>query len=247
MVRVTYYGNATFAISAGKTTVLVDPYLTDNDECPWDATEVYDRETPDALCVTHVAFDHVGDTAQLATEYTLPVLTEPATVQYLRHEGVTASQLTSVVWGMAATIGDLDIRILETRHASIREVDGTFLSGTPLSFLFVHGDVGVYHLGDTAIFQTLQTFGELYEPNAILLGVGQAYDAPSEDPGPITRRIHELTIEEAVLVTEWLDPEYVIPMHYVQNERAQFLDALETADSAVTPVPLDPGETIHIE
>lgn len=247
MLEVTYYGNATFAIASAGTTVLVDPYLTGNEECPWDAAEVLDREDPDALCVTHAAFDHAGEAAELAREEGVPVLTEPATAHYLRSEDVPEERITSVVWGMEAEIGDLSIRILETRHASIREIDGELASGVPLSFLVRNDGDSVYHMGDTSIFRDLETYGDLHDPDVVLVGVGQAYDAPAESDGPITRRIHELSTEEAVLATRWLGADRAVPMHYVNDERERFLEAMADAEGVADPVPLDPGESLRVE
>lgn len=246
MLDVTYYGNAAFSIASGGTTVLIDPYLTANEECPWDAAEVCDREDPDAICVTHAAFDHVGETADLARDDGVPVLTEPATARYLRSEGVPANQITSVVWGMEAEIGEFSIRILETRHASIRELDGDLVSGVPLSFLVRSGETSVYHMGDTAIFRDLETYGELHDPTVVLVGVGQAYDASVEADGPITHRISELSTEEAVLATQWLDADRAVPMHFVNDEREDFLAAMANTEEAPRSVALDPGQSLRV-
>lgn len=246
MLDVTYYGNAAFSIASTGTTVLVDPYLTENEECPWDASEVLDREEPDALCVTHAAADHVGDAADLAREGGIPVLTEPATARYLRSEGVPEDRITSVIWGMEAEIGELSIRVLETRHASIREVGDELVSGVPLSFLFRNEGDSVYHMGDTSIFRDLETYGELHEPAVVLVGVGQAYDAPALSEGPITPRISELSTEEAVLATRWLGADRAVPMHYVNDERERFLEAMADAGDVAEPVPLEPGESLRV-
>lgn len=262
MLEVTYYGNATFSIASDGTTVLVDPYLTANEECPWDAGEVLDREEPDALCVTHAAHDHVGEAAELAREDGIPVLTEPATARYLRSEGVPEDRITSVVWGMEAEIGDLSIRILETRHASIREIGEELVSGVPLSFLVRNGGDGVersstgsaaeppasvYHMGDTSIFRDLETYGDLHGPDVVLVGVGQAYDAVAEAEGPVTPRISELSTDEAVLATRWLDADRAVPMHYVNDERERFLEAMADAEGVPEVVPLDPGDSLRVE
>ena len=260
MLEVTYYGNATFSVGSEGTTVLVDPYLTANEECPWDAEAVRDREDPDALCVTHAAADHVGEAAELAREDGIPVLTEPATARYLRSEGVPEDRITSVIWGMEAEVGDLSIRVLETRHASIREVDGELVSGVPLSFLFRRAGEGVspsedeteprasvYHMGDTSLFRDLETYGEIHEPDVVLVGVGQAYDAAAAAEGPITPRISELSTEEAVLATRWLGADRAVPMHYIRDERERFLEAMADAEGVPEPVPLDPGESLRVE
>ena len=247
MLDVTYYGNAAFSIASEETTVLVDPYLTGNEECPWDADEVLDREEPDALCVTHAAHDHVGEAAELAREEGIPVLTEPATARYLRSEGVPDDRTTSVIWGMEAEVGDLSVRVLETRHASIREVEGELVSGVPLSFLLRNEDRSVYHMGDTSIFRDLETYGDLHDPDVVLVGVGQAYDAPAESEGPITPRISELSTEEAVLATRWLGADRAVPMHYVNDEREQFVEAMADAEDVPEAVPLDPGGSLRVE
>ena len=247
MLDVTYYGNAAFSIASQGTTALIDPYLTGNEECPWDASEVLDREEPDVLCVTHAAHDHVGEAAELAREDGVPVLTEQATARYLRSEGVPGERITSVVWGMEAEIGDLSVRVLETRHASIREVGDELVSGVPLSFLFRVEGESVYHMGDTSIFRDLETYGDLHDPDVVLVGVGQAYDAPARAEGPITPRISELTTEEAVLATRWLGADRAVPMHYVNDERKRFLEAMADAEGVPAVVPLDPGESLRVE
>ncbi len=246
MLEVTYYGNATFSVASPSTTALIDPYLTENEECPWDASEVCDRERPDVICVTHAAHDHVGETAELAREEGIPVLTEPATARYLRSEGVPEERVTTVIWGMEAEVGDLSIRVLETRHASIREVGDELVSGVPLSFLLREGGSSVYHMGDTSIFRDLETYGDLHDPDVVLVGVGQAYDAAAEVESPITPRISELTTEEAVLATRWLGADRTVPMHYVHDERDRFLDAMADAEGVSETVPLDPGESIRV-
>ena len=246
MLDVTYYGNATFSIASPETTALVDPYLTENEECPWDASEVCERESPDALCVTHAAHDHVGEAAELAREAGVPVLTEPATARYLRSEGVPDESITTVIWGMEAGVRDLSIRVLETRHASIREVGDEMVSGVPLSFLFRHGESSVYHMGDTSIFRDLKTYGDLHDPDVVLVGVGQAYDAEAESEGPIAPHISELTTEEAVLATRWIGGDRAVPMHYIGDERERFVAAMADAEGVGEAVPLDPGESLHV-
>lgn len=247
MLEITFYGNATFSLSSASTTVIVDPYLTDNPECPWTVEEVVERERPDAVCVTHVAFDHVGDAPTLASEHGLPVITEPATAHYLRTEGVRERRISQVVWGMEASVGDLAIRVLEARHSSTREIDGTLVTGVPLSFLVRRGNASAYHMGDTSLFRDLETFGDLYDPDVTLIGVGQAFDATAETDGPVTRDISELATDEAVLAAQWIGSERVVPMHYLPDEREQFIRALEAASDAPTAVPLDPGESVRID
>ena len=169
-----------------------------------------------------------------------------ANAEVVGAEGVPDERITTVIWGMEAEIGDLSIRVLETRHASIREVGDEQVSGVPLSFLFTHEGTSVYHMGDTSIFRDLETYGELHEPDVVLVGVGQAYDAAAESTGPITPRISELTTEEAVLATRWLGADRCVPMHYIADERERFLDAMADAEGVPEPVALDAGESLRV-
>lgn len=240
----TFFGNAAFAVDSADTTVLIDPYLTDNPECPYDADEVVDRIGPvDAVCVTHAAYDHLGDTLSLATEYGIPVVTEPATVRHLHGAGVPESATTLLVWGQTATVGDLSVRALEAHHVSVLSTDEGYLTGQPLAFLVDDGETRVFHGGDTAIFGDLDLFGDLYEPDVTLLGVGQAraYDAE-----PVGRNVAELTTEEAVLAANWLGSERVVPMHYLPPERDAFVEAMAAESAGQRVESLDPGETLTV-
>jgi L-ascorbate metabolism protein UlaG (beta-lactamase superfamily) len=243
---VTYYGNAVCSIELGSDSVLVDPYVSGNDEHDLTVAEVVEAADPDAVLVTHAAHDHMGDAETIALEYDVPVLTEPAVGHVLEANGVPAELVTTVVWGMTATVGDLSIRILEAHHVSITEHEGDLVSGHPLSFLVSDGDHGVYHMGDTSIFSDLQLVGERHDPDVICMGVGQAYDAAAEMDERITKNIAELSTDEAVTVAEWIDPEYVVPIHYVGDEREQFVDALDASSADAEAAPLDVGETLEL-
>lgn len=249
MLDITYIGNATFGISSSDTSVLIDPFITGNSECPFDIKEVLDMVGDgdvDALCVTHLGYDHVGDSLTLVSEYDIPVITEPGTMHYLQRNGVPGDRITQLGSGMKATFGELTIRALEARHISTMVIDNTLVTGEPLGFLVDDGDASVYHLGDTSIFSDLKLFGELYKPDIALIGVGQAHSEGDSD-GPVTRVLHELTTQEAVTITRWIGSKQVVPMHYLPAERNAFLKAMDEADDVPEVVPLEPGDTLTVE
>lgn len=240
MLTLTYLGNACFEIAAGSGRLLVDPYLSENDETDYDVdTYLDDGPALDALCVTHLAYDHFGDCAELARELSVPVITEPAAGYVLERLGIPDEQIYTIVWGMTATVADLTVRALEAHHISTRPLGDEHVTGLPLSFLISDGEHTVYHLGDTSIFSDLELFGRLYAPDVSLIGVGQARRTPD---GPVGKNIAELTTEEAVMVAEWLGSDTVIPMHYLPAERDAFVKAMASTVDAPAVVPLDPGE-----
>lgn len=112
----------------------------------------------------------------------------------------------------------------------------------PLAFLVDDGETRVLHLGDTAIFGDLRPFSDLYDPDVVLVGVGQAR---AYDTEPVGRNVAELTIEEAVLVSTWFDG-VVVPMHYLPPEREAFVEAMATAEDAPPVRPLDPGGALVV-
>lgn len=227
--------------------MLIDPYITDNDDCPWELDDVYENAggTIDAICVTHLADDHLGDCLDLALEYQTPVITEPGTMHYLQEKGVPEDQITKLVWGMTAKVDNLAVRSLETHHFSNAVVDGDYVTGLPMGFLLSTNETSIYHMGDTSIFSDLKLIGELYDPDVTLLGVGRAHADNSKD-GPVTRISHELTTEEALTVARWVGTDTVVPMHYLPGEREAFLEAWADVEDGPDVVPLDPGETLEI-
>lgn len=249
MVQITYLGNATFGISSETTSILIDPFITENTECPFsidEAIELIDNNRVDAICVTHMGYDHIGDTLTLATEYDIPVITEPAVMHYLQQNGVRKEQITKVTSGMKVLVGDVMVRAIEAKHISTTVIGDQLVTGEPLGFLVDDGESSVYHLGDTSIFTDLQLFGDLYQPDVALLGVGQAH-SEANDPGPVTRILHELTTEEAVTVARWVGSDRVVPMHYLPEEREAFIEAMDERDDVPDVVPLDAGEQLAVE
>ncbi|MFB6299957.1 MAG: MBL fold metallo-hydrolase [Halobacteriales archaeon] len=250
MLELTYLGNATVGIASPETSVVIDPFVTENPECPFGIDRVLelvgDGESVDAICVTHLGYDHVGDAVTLATDYGCPVITEPGTEHYLRHHGVPEQTITSMTSGMKATIGDLTIRGLEARHISTTVIDDRLVTGEPLGFLVEAGESSIYHLGDTSLFSDLKLFGDRYSPDVALIGVGQAHSEADTD-GPVTRILHELTTDEAVTVARWIDSEAVVPIHYLPEEKTAFLEAIEATTDVPDVVPMEPGDQLTVD
>ncbi|MDY6819411.1 MAG: MBL fold metallo-hydrolase [Halobacteriales archaeon] len=250
MLELTYFGNATVGIAASTTSILIDPYIAENSECPFDIATVLemvgDGETVDAVCVTHLGYDHVGDAVTLATEYGCPVITEPGTNHYLTHHGVADHRITQLTSGMKATVGELTVRALEARHVSTTTIDDRLVTGEPLGFLVGDGGSSVYHLGDTSLFSDLELFGDRYEPDVALIGVGQAH-SEAEDDGPVTRILHELTTDEAVTAARWIGSDQVVPIHYLPDEKTAFREAMNEATDVPDVVSLEPGDTLSVE
>ncbi len=66
-IHITWLGHAAFQVtSPGGTTLLLDPFITNNPATP-DNLKDLSQYKPDAILMTHAHGDHVGDTVAIAT------------------------------------------------------------------------------------------------------------------------------------------------------------------------------------
>jgi L-ascorbate metabolism protein UlaG (beta-lactamase superfamily) len=84
--------------------ILIDPYLNDNLTSPLKAATL---EKVDLILVSHAAFDHLGDTAEIAIKLGCPVICGGDSKLLLIEKGVPPKQLIETVWGAnGASVGD---------------------------------------------------------------------------------------------------------------------------------------------
>ncbi|EJN60811.1 MBL fold metallo-hydrolase [Halogranum rubrum] len=223
-----YYGLSSFGIEWRGMQILVDPWFT---EPSWETPSLDAFDDVDYILVTHGAYDHLGDTFPIAKRSGAHVFTEPAVADHLLDEGLPEEQVTRVIWGNPFDVGGVACRALETRHLSYFESGDRRLSGMPLGFHLDFDGFGVYYLGDTSIFSDLELFADLYDPDVALVPIGAAPGARA----PLPPR-------EAAVVTEWLDVETVVPVHYVpgSDEVEAFRSHLDDADGTTELARLTP-------
>lgn len=219
----TYYGLSSFELTNGDSRLLVDPWVV---EPEWTDVEVSDFADVDSVFVTHGAYDHLGETAEIARASGASVYTEPAVGDHLVSAGVPETQVNSVIWGNAFETDGVGVRVIETHHLSYFESEGNLLSGMPLGFHFEFSDVSLYYVGDTSLFSDLELFVRLNDPDVVMLPVGSA-------PGDLA----PLPPRDAAVATTWFDVDAVIPVHYVpgSNEVAAFEHELAERAGADAP------------
>jgi len=224
MVEVRFLGHATTLITGGKTTILIDPFLSGNPLAAASADEV----SADLIVVTHAHGDHWGDTVPIAKRTGALVVSTFEIASRASQEGANS-------WAM--NIGgryDFDggwLKFYPAWHSSSFP-DGSY-GGMPMGVVIELDGKKIYHAGDTALFSDMALIGEAGIDLA-LLPIGDTFTM-----GP----------EDALKALELIKPQKVVPIHYnTFPPIRQDGDAFVARASALgfDGVALKPGESVHL-
>lgn len=111
-------------------------------------------------------------------------------------------------------------------------------AGNPCSFLFeFERGLKVFHAGDTGLFSDLKfVVGEVYKPDIAILPIGNIF---TMDP------------TEAAIAAKWINPRFVIPMHYnsfpsIKQDANHFRHLVKKESSNCETIILNPLEEIEL-
>jgi L-ascorbate metabolism protein UlaG (beta-lactamase superfamily) len=225
--KVRWLGHAGFQITSGSgKVILIDPWIGGN---PMAACGLEDLKKADLVLVTHDHFDHSGDAGPITIQTGATLIGMPETVGRLQADcGVPASQ---VVFGMGMNIGGtyqqdgVSVTMTQAFHSS--------MTAAPAGYIVTLEDgFTIYHAGDTGIFASMKTLGELYPLDLALLPIGSVF---TMDP------------VQAALAVKLLGAKKCIPMHYktfpiLVQDPAPFVDAVKKSSPGVDVVVLTPGQ-----
>ena len=248
--RLRFLGAAGYEVIGPEQRFLIDPFLTGNPVAPCGPDEL---DPPDAILVTHAAYDHVGDTLAIALRTGAPVLCGADTRVWLIDQGLPAEQVRATIWGIVVEVGGVVVRPVECHHWSAATLsDGRIVTGTPLSFVVeTEPGVRVYHFGDSAVFGDMRLIGELYAPTVGLIGCTHPKQLPEPVlSGPGTILTGEMGPREAALATKLLGVDVAVATHYLDDadpEVAEFLELVHGEGRDVRAVAPASGQTIVID
>lgn len=248
--RLRFLGGAGYEIVGPAQRILIDPFLTGNEAAPCGPG---DLAVPDLILLTHAAFDHFGDAAEIALRTGAPVLCDPASRELLLDRGVPRDQVMSTVMGLCVEVAGLRIRPLESRHWSQATLsDGRMVSSYVLAYRFeTEPGLSIYHYADTAYFD-MSFIGELYPPTVALLGPTLPYEAlAGKVPAAFRLVSGELDGDEAARVAEMVRCDLAVACHYIHPdaEVERFLQLVPTYDTSGTRRAVAPlaGDTLVVE
>jgi L-ascorbate metabolism protein UlaG (beta-lactamase superfamily) len=245
-----FLGVAGYEIAWADKRILIDPFLAEERLAPVRPDEL---ARPDAILVSHAAWDHLGDTAAIARRTGAPVVCGGEVRAMLMEEGVSSEQIRATTWGIVVEVGGVVIRPVECHHWSQgRLQSGAFVTGVPMGFIVeTEPGIRIYHYGDTAIFGDLRLIAQLYRPTIGLLGCTQPEELAGQVPGPGRLLTGEMSPDEAALAAELLGLTVALACHYfdhTQQDVLAFLAAVPGHDTSGRRQAIAPlvGETLTV-
>ncbi len=227
-----WLGHAGFIIvSAEGRTIVIDPWIEGNPECPIKVDEV---EVADIVLVTHDHFDHVGSAVDIAKKTGAIFVAQPTTARRFKSElGLPAENVINDGRGMhigaSALILGITVIMTQAAHSSHTSSAAGYI-------MKMEDGTTVYHAGDTGIFESMRLLAELYPLDVALLPIGSVY---TMDP------------LQAAWATKLLHPKMVIPMHYrtfpaLEQDASRFVELVKEQAPEVKVQILTPGQEYYL-
>ena len=209
--------------------MIIDPFFTGNpnSQITWKGIT-----PPDLVLVTHLHSDHIGDTVSICNHTGAMLGAVVGIAEVVQRLGVAEAQILNGIGfniGGTVTVKNTAITMTQAFH--------TTEAGAPVGYIITLADgYTVYHAGDTGIFASMATWGELYSIDLALLPIGGVFTMDGR---------------QAALAAKMLRAKAAIPMHWgtfpvlAQNTGA-FEKELAKAAPACRFVKMAPGETVPL-
>lgn len=225
MAQLTFLGHSCWKITAGKTVILIDPFINGN---PQSSVKEEDVKA-DYLIVTHAHGDHLGDAIPIAKRSGGTIISNYEIAMFCGKQGAAVHPMHI---GGAHAFPFGRVKLTPAWHGSSFP-DGSY-GGTPAGCLVTVEGKTVYHTGDTGLFMDMQLIGEMNTIDVALIPIGDNFT---------------MGIDDAVKAVSMLKPKKVIPMHYntfdmIKSDPSAFSERIKTLGVAVQV--LKPGETTEI-
>ncbi len=228
--RIKWLGHAAFMLeTSGGKTVLFDPWISGNPACP---IEVDELQKVDLVLITHDHADHgAGDVGYLVDECGAKLAAQPELKEHLQEKFDLEDEafLPGMNIGGTVEFDGLAVTMVQAFHSAS--------AGYPCGFILTtEEEKRIYHAGDTGIFATMQTLGDLYELDMALLPTGSTFVMDSR---------------QAAHATALLRPDKVIPMHYatfevLEPDAEKFAQLVEDGPSGAEVIVAEPGDWIEV-
>jgi L-ascorbate metabolism protein UlaG (beta-lactamase superfamily) len=200
-MQITWFGHSCFRIDMGKTSLLIDPFLSGNPTFEDSGLTVRSASKG----VTHVALthgheDHTGDVLTICKDTGAPLLAVHELATYLAGQGVDKVDPGNT--GGTLYHDDFDLTFVPAWHSATHMVDGrpVYLGACCGLVIAPREGKTVYHMGDTAIFSDMGLINEIHRPQVGFVPIGDRYTMGAKTAALACKRYFQF--------------ETVIPCHY---------------------------------
>lgn len=225
-VEVTWHGHATLSIKLNDSTIVVDPFFTDN---PAAKTKAEDIDA-DYILISHGHGDHIGDALEIAERTGSLVISNFEICNWFAQHGYENVHAQHIGGGFQHPFGHVKLTI--AFHGSGLP-DGAY-GGMPAGFLLTLEGKKLYIAADTALYSDMKLIGEEGLDLAIV-PIGDNFTM-----GPA----------DAVKAVKFLEPKVVIPYHFntwepiQQDPYAWAEDVRATCSSQVVVLGVDDSHSV---
>ena len=218
-MQIKYLGHSAFEIETCGKKILIDPFLVKSPN--YSSSNVVD------IFVTHGHGDHLGNAIEISKSTNARITAVFELANYCSSKGANANGINLGAW---INYDWGKVLAVPAFHSS--STPEGYYAGCPCGFIFEIEGKRIYHAGDTSLNSEMKVIGELYAPEISMLPIGGNYT---------------MDIEHALIASEWLRTENVIPMHYntfdaISVDINLFEEQIKSKNK--TPIILNIGEFI---
>lgn len=225
--KIKWISHAGFQITSetGKV-IYIDPWF-DN---PLATMRLDEVKQATLVLVTHDHFDHVGQAAEIVHKTGGLLVANVETARRLQDEAKIPSEKVCY-FGYGMNIGGN--LVYEGISVTMTQAFHSTATGAPCGYIVrLEDGTTLYHAGDTGIFGSMKTLGELYPIDLAMLPIGSVF---TMDP------------VQAARATKMIGPKKVIPMHYktfpiLVQDAAGFAELARKEAPDVEVIKLNPGD-----
>ena len=190
MPKLTFLGHSAFMVEGGKHKLIIDPFLSGNEQAPLKP----DAVDADYILLSHGHNDHFGDTLEIAKRNDAVVIAAFELANYCEAQGVKTHGM-SIGGSYRFPFGR--VKMTQALHSSSTR-EGVY-AGQPAGLLLYLDNKILYHAGDTGLFSDMKLIGQLNDIDVALLPIGDNYT---------------MGVEDALIAAEFLQARHYLPMHY---------------------------------